>query len=91
MKKGKITSEKHLNNSELCTCFLKGCHGYTCKVGRTSIAALATIHNHCTFIERTARVLSESASTFRLSSFDFDGIISTTLKKFDEQIKSRVA
>ena len=55
------------------------------------IAALSTIHNHCTFMERIARVLSEPASTFRLSSFDFCGIISTNLKKLDEQIKSGVA
>ena len=75
MKEWKITSENK----------------YTCKVGRTNKAALETIHNHCTFIERTAPVLSEPASTFRLSIFDFCGIISTTLKKFDEQIKSGVA
>ena len=90
-KSGKITSEKQLNNSEICTCILNGYHGYTCKVGKTVIAALATIHNHCTFMERIARVLSEPASTFRLSSFDFCEIISTNLKKLDEQIKSGVA
>ena len=40
-KSGRITSEKLLNNSELCTCLYDGCHGYTCnKHGTTNIAAL---------------------------------------------------
>ena len=95
MKRCKNNVLKQLNNSEHARAFLvNGCgyHGYTCKVGRTDIAALATIHNHCTFMERIDRVLSEPALTFRLSSFDFCGIISTNLKKLDEQIiKSGVA
>ena len=48
--------EKHLSNSETCTCIFNGYHGCTCKVGRTRIAALATSHNHCTFIHRNANV-----------------------------------
>ena len=42
MKEWKITSEKQLNNSETCTCICHGYYGYTCKVGRPNIDALAT-------------------------------------------------
>ena len=53
-KEEEKTFEKQLNCSETCTCIFDGYHGCTCKVGRTNIDALATGHNHCTFIHCNA-------------------------------------
>ena len=71
MKKCKKPFQKQLNNSVTCTYFLSGYHGYMCKVDRTNVAALATGHNHYSFMKRIASVLSEPASTFSVVKFSF--------------------